>query len=166
MKIFSIFNSIPVMIGLAVIFGIFIIKPAKAQNQPEKEKKKTVVLKVVSDKDGKTTIIDTTFTADDIDPDALKKMAKELHVEMKDLENEMKEIQVMVMANIPDSARDDFEEIHRGHMSVMEGGDFFRYKSRGETISDVIGDIPMDKVRNYSIKNTKYGKKIVIEIED
>ncbi|MEI6455426.1 MAG: hypothetical protein WCO93_03985 [bacterium] len=217
MKNFSTFKSIPMMIGLALIFSIFIIKPVKAQNELKKEKNKTVVLKVVSDKDGKTTIIDTTFTTDDIDPDALKKMAKELQIEMKGLEKEMKDVQVMITADIPDSGEmdsitkkiekciviqrgpgghvrvhgdknphryeykynfdfpcevgdlpspEDFEDIYRGHGNVFSGGDFFYREKRGETISDVIGDIPMSKVKNYSIKNTKYGKKIVIEIED
>jgi hypothetical protein len=37
---------------------------------------------------------------------------------------------------------------------------------RGGTISDVIGDIPMDMVRSYSVKETKHGKRIVIELNN
>jgi hypothetical protein len=36
----------------------------------------------------------------------------------------------------------------------------------GETLSDLIGDIPLDRVTSYSIKDIKNGKKIVIEVQD
>jgi hypothetical protein len=36
----------------------------------------------------------------------------------------------------------------------------------GQTLSDIIGDIPMERVKSYSIKDRKGGKRIVIEIED
>lgn len=206
------------MIGVALIFSIFLIKPVKAQDEPKKENKKTIVLKVVSDKDGKTTVIDTTFTStDEFDPEAVREMAEQMKVEMKDLQKELKDVQVMVMTDLSDSTSldslkkvmdkcvviktgpkghcrvyagqrphryeykynfdipfemkdipspEDFEVIHRDRGNWMFGGDFNHRRIRGETLSDVIGDIPMSKVKNYSIKNTKYGKKIVIEIED
>jgi len=218
MKNFSILKPLPVILGAVMILGIFIIKPVKGQDAPKKEKQKTIVLKVVSEKDGKTTIIDTTFTTpEEFDPDALKEMAEHMKGEMKDLQKEMEDIQVMVMTDMPDSASmdslkkvmdkcivikkgpkshcrvyagdrphryeykynfdiplevegiplpEDFEKFYGNHGNWNFGGDFYHSRSRGETISDVIGDIPMSKVKNYSIKNTKYGKKIVIEIED
>jgi hypothetical protein len=52
-------------------------------------------------------------------------------------------------------------------------GEFHKYmnrnwnwNSKGQTLSDVIGDIPMDRVKNYSIKDRKNGKRIVIDVED
>ncbi|MBN1199434.1 MAG: hypothetical protein JXA23_08800 [Bacteroidales bacterium] len=37
---------------------------------------------------------------------------------------------------------------------------------RGETLSDVLGDIPMNAVTSYKIKETKNGKRITIEVSD
>ncbi len=37
---------------------------------------------------------------------------------------------------------------------------------KGESLSDVLGDIPMSSVKSYKIRDTKYGKKIVIEVND
>ncbi|MFH1160482.1 MAG: hypothetical protein V1733_05995 [bacterium] len=37
---------------------------------------------------------------------------------------------------------------------------------RGETLSDVLGDIPMSAVKSYKIKETRDGKKITIEVSD
>ena len=37
---------------------------------------------------------------------------------------------------------------------------------KGETLSDVLGDIPMSKVKSYKITDKKGGKRIVIDIED
>lgn len=58
-----------------------------------------------------------------------------------------------------------------GDISLFEGfdepGPFMRsFRGEGNTLNDVIGDIPMDRVLNYSIKDTKKGKKITIEISD
>ena len=37
---------------------------------------------------------------------------------------------------------------------------------KGQTLSDVLGDIPMSKVKSYKITDRKGGKRIVIDIED
>ena len=37
---------------------------------------------------------------------------------------------------------------------------------RGESLNSVLGDIPMDHVKSYSIKETKHGKRITIELND
>lgn len=39
-------------------------------------------------------------------------------------------------------------------------------KDKGESLNDLLGDIPMDRVKSYSIKDTKDGKKIVIELKN
>ena len=41
-----------------------------------------------------------------------------------------------------------------------------RYNHDSPTLSDLIGDIPMDRVKSYSIKDRKNGKRIIIDIED
>lgn len=37
---------------------------------------------------------------------------------------------------------------------------------REETLSDLIGEIPLDQVKQYSIKERKGGKRIIIDIDD
>ena len=57
---------------------------------------------------------------------------------------------------------EDFEEdFSPGHdMKVL------RYNNKSQSLSDIIGDIPMDRVKSYSIKERKNGKRIIIDIED
>ncbi|MGA2823266.1 MAG: hypothetical protein ABSE72_07040 [Bacteroidales bacterium] len=38
------------------------------------------------------------------------------------------------------------------------------FKDKGESLNDLLGDIPMDRVKSYSIKDTKDGKRIIIEL--
>jgi hypothetical protein len=42
----------------------------------------------------------------------------------------------------------------------------FTHRSNGQTLNDILGDIPMDRVKSYSIKDTKDGKKIEIELKN
>jgi hypothetical protein len=42
----------------------------------------------------------------------------------------------------------------------------FRYNHDSPTLSDILGDIPMERVKSYSIKDRKNGKRIIIDIED
>jgi hypothetical protein len=39
-------------------------------------------------------------------------------------------------------------------------------EGKGGSLNDLLGDIPMDKVKSYSIKDTKDGKRIVIELNN
>ena len=39
-------------------------------------------------------------------------------------------------------------------------------KEKSNTLADILGDIPMDCVKSYSIKETKNGKRIVIEVNN
>jgi hypothetical protein len=62
----------------------------------------------------------------------------------------------------PFQGYEDFDgEFHPGpDMKV------FRYDNKGQTLSDILGDIPMDRIKSYSIKDRKNGKRIIIDIED
>jgi hypothetical protein len=42
----------------------------------------------------------------------------------------------------------------------------FQYESKLPTLSDILGDIPMDRVKSYSIKDKKNGKRIIIDLND
>ncbi len=41
-----------------------------------------------------------------------------------------------------------------------------RLKEKSESLNDMLGEIPMDQVKSYSIKDTKDGKRIVIELNN
>jgi hypothetical protein len=41
-----------------------------------------------------------------------------------------------------------------------------RPSQEGSTLNDVIGNIPMDQVESYSIRETKHGKRITIELKN
>lgn len=41
-----------------------------------------------------------------------------------------------------------------------------RAPKRGESLSDLLGDIPMSAVKSYKIKETKEGKRIIIDVSD
>ncbi len=217
MKNISINKSFTMVLGVIIMFAIFITKTTNAQNSGsnEKGKEKTIILKVVTDKDGEKTEIDTIFTIPEGSdfPEGIKCM-KKIREEMKGLEDEMREIQVQMFVDQTDSTLMDSLQKSVGKMILLTKGpkdririhremsgepDFdldlpcnldqlrkldefghqsldrywkdpdkriYRFKNKGETISDILGEIPMERVRNYSVKNTKYGKKIVIEIED
>ena len=40
------------------------------------------------------------------------------------------------------------------------------FGEKEESLSDLLGDIPMDRVKSYKIKDTKNGKRIIIDVED
>ena len=41
-----------------------------------------------------------------------------------------------------------------------------QFDNRNQTLSDLLGDIPMERVKSYKIKDRKNGKQIIIELED
>lgn len=205
------------VIGGVILFTIFIIKTTNAQNTGtnEKGKEKTIILKVVTDKNGEKTVIDTIFTIPEGSdfPEGIN-LKKKIIEEMEGLEGEMKELQLQMFVDETDSTLMDSLQKSVGKMLLITKGpkdririhcekpgepdfdldvpckleqlrklkDFdyqrsesnwrdpdkriYRFKNKGKTLSDIIGEIPMESVRNYSVKDTKYGKKIVIEIED
>jgi len=205
------------VIGFIIMLAIFITKTNYAQNTEikDKGKKKTVILKIMADNNGKTTIIDTTFTMPEgSDLKEIQEMTDKLGKEMKGIEDEMKEMQFNILVDMSDSTQMDslgnvVEKVvvlnkgHRNHFKMHCGepnafdyefevpshrdiirkfNDFdrqglarnwgdhdervYRFDNNGGSLTDILGNIPMERVRNYSIKDTKYGKKIVIEIED
>ena len=50
--------------------------------------------------------------------------------------------------------------------SGMPGSAIQRRMQREETLSDLIGEIPLDQVKQYSIKERKGGKRIIIDVDD
>jgi hypothetical protein len=50
--------------------------------------------------------------------------------------------------------------------SGMNHDRFNRSEEKNQSLNDLLGDIPMDMVKSYSIKETKSGKKITIELKN
>lgn len=183
---------------------------------------KTVKVKVVKEKNGKTTVLDTTFTSKgQVNQEELREMIDRLKDNMKEMESELKKMDINIAVNIDDSLDIDSLCKHQkkiimfgngckngnGHneccphsfkfdydldqdlsglpdfqeMPDMQGFDngYFNFgvpclpncgtQFNGEqegTLKDILGNIPMERVKSYSIKDTKKGKKIVIEVEN
>jgi hypothetical protein len=68
----------------------------------------------------------------------------------------------------PDVDFPPFQEYEDFEGNFRPGNDLnvFRYNNKRQSLSDIIGDIPMDRVKSYSIKDRKNGKRIIIDIED
>jgi hypothetical protein len=188
--------------------------PASAQDSTKTVSKKgIVVLKIKKEDNGKTTVIDTTFTITNPSGQmAFEDYMKKHEEELGKLGEELENIEVLVdIPDFPDSMVSDsvIKQLkfigkdfscprHRWH-GKPEGFDYefnnpcppdvsfppfhgyddfeeeflsdhdmrvFRYDNQKQTLSDIIGDIPMDRVKSYSIKDTKHGKRIIVDIED
>ena len=64
----------------------------------------------------------------------------------------------------PQPLIEEFNDDNLPGMSQERNNSFFR--SHSQSLNDILGDIPMDRVKSYSIKDTKDGKKIVIELKN
>jgi hypothetical protein len=187
--------------------------PVVAQSSAKTGSKKgVVVLKIKKEDNGKSTVIDTTFTiTTPAGQKALEEYMEQYEKELGKVSEELENIEVLVdMPGSPDSLVND-SIIKRLRVTGKdmrcprfrwldkpEGFDYefdvpcphvfppsdipdegfeeeywpghdirlFQYGNDRHTLSGVIGDIPMDRVKSYSIKDTKHGKRIIIDIED
>ncbi|MEI7983770.1 MAG: hypothetical protein WCI71_19130 [Bacteroidota bacterium] len=201
--------------GLIAILTIFIILPAFSQETSNKESKSTIKLKFVNEKNGKTTVFDTTIMSNSpLDQKDINAIMEEMEADRNELAGDVKELRINMGVDIPDSLISDSVQkimdkvIMRGHgakcrgmkmnrgtcvtpdqfdfpcmpdcqrlIDDMGGNDLYegmpmpnrqckRFLNRQESLSDLIGDIPLDKVKNYSIKDRKGGKRITIDIDN
>jgi len=142
-----------------------------------------------------TIIIDENFDMDEFNETMMEykvqvmdmeKCLKEMELELKgeDLEKMMHEIEVSlrdVNCDMPKvkahcrgiRAPHSIDKYHnQGNMFFYGDPDIHREMvrvrppRRGESLSDVLGDIPMRAVTSYKIKETKNGKRITIEVSD
>ena len=70
--------------------------------------------------------------------------------------------------NMPDISKtvEGIEEFNWVSPENDHDAQYFYSRKDKQTLSDVLGDIPMDQVKKYSIKETKNGRKIIIEVDD
>jgi hypothetical protein len=168
-------------VGAAIFMAIFVTRPGCAQDPAKKESKKVIKINVVTENNGKTTVIDTTMVLpDSAMTDSLREeidrvielgegggharlryhnmpQAYEYKFEMPDMPEELMELEHL--GGMGDCDWEGFAGSPDCRMMKIGG-------NRGQSLNDLLGDIPMDRVTSYSIKDTKKGKRIVIELEN
>jgi hypothetical protein len=70
------------------------------------------------------------------------------------------------MPDIPDAPQSIIEEFNDEDSPGMPYENQRMLQGKDESLNDLLGDIPMDRVKSYSIKDTRDGKKIVIELKN
>ena len=174
-----------------MILAIFVISPVFSQETVQKKSQKKVVLKIISDDNGKTTVIDTIMEVPDSAMiDSVKEEIDKVILVGKGGKHARVKIHKM-----PEGFNYDFEipsppecpmgleELEEFDCEVFAPGCDMedrildrrapgldrrvqRLGGHGQTLSDILGDIPMERVTSYSIKDRKNGKRIIIDLND
>ena len=191
MKTNAINSKSTLLLIAAALLAIFITRPVFSQEKAKNESYKKIVVKVISDDNGKTTVTDTTMeypdsTLIDSIQNEINKVivfgkggkhnriymrkspgGKESAVTIKctpDCRMDMKDMEDMGMEDmVPGQPMEDFD------MPAMIPGQCQRMMhpgGNGQTLNDLLGEIPMDRVLSYKIKDTKNGKRITIDLKD
>ncbi|MGE5424235.1 MAG: hypothetical protein ACM3N9_02660 [Syntrophothermus sp.] len=71
------------------------------------------------------------------------------------------DIEIPELPELPDPGQ--FEYSIPAPPEMSHGGMF---RQRGESLSDVLGDIPMSHVKSYKVKETRNGKRITIDLDE
>jgi len=176
--------------GAFAILAIFVTRPAYSQETDKKESSEKIVLKIIRDDNGKTTVIDTTMEMPDSTMlDSLHKEIDKVIVLGKGGKHARIRMHQMPegfnydfeMPSMPDCpALEDLDEIEWEGMVPRQNMENCFWDQRGpgperrvirsggdhQSLNDVLGDIPMDRVVSYSIKDRKGGKRIIIDLKD
>jgi hypothetical protein len=191
MKTHSQTASLAIFSVTIAILAIFITRPAYSQDPVKKSSHKKVIVKIATDDNGARTVIDTTFEIpDSLAIDSLRKEIDRLIRIGKDaqehcfwfhgmpdnfsfdfdipyMDEALKEFEVQDLPEWGEVApdRENCEKIIH-NIPLMPERSAFGPRGEGQTLSDVIGNIPMDRVTSYSIKDRKNGKRIIIDLSD
>jgi hypothetical protein len=189
MKISSFKLKIALVSGAAALLAIFITHQAFSQEPAKKESSRKIVLKIVSDDNGKMTVIDTTIIGtDDMMMDSINEEISKVielnkdgrHMRVKVCKEpdgfnynyelpctpecmmDLERLEDLELPGMDRSMRDfEFEGMPPGAgLRIMRSG------GNGQSLNDLLGNIPMDRVVSYSIKDRKHGKRIVIDLDD
>lgn len=214
MKCSSLMKFVVVFSGITILSFLLPIRPVVAQEKSQGDPKSTIKLKIVNDKNGAVTVLDTAFTVDkvlgqedmdqilrdmkvnmEMELDALAKNREEMHVnlelEIRDsllsdsLGREIERVVVLsperkiYRTKGPREFRFNFPCIPDFHGSPdgpadfewnqgfpFDGEQIRKYIEQQKTFSDIVGDIPLERIKSYSIKDRKGGKRIIIDVED
>lgn len=191
MKSISAKCTTAIIFGAALVLAIFITGQAFSQATDRNESHKKMVIKIISDDNGTTTIIDTTMVVNDSTMiDSIKQEIDKVIELGKGNKHCRFKVQKMPegfnykfeMPCPPECPRDieelegmDWESIQHGQDMeeymcdrIARGIDLRDVRSgkHGQTLNDLLGEIPMDRVVSYSIKDRKNGKRIIIDLND
>jgi hypothetical protein len=159
------FRDILTVVGLSIVLTILLTRPVFSQDTTKMkgDNKVRIVAKIVEDKNGKR-VMDSAQSHMDR---AFRNWGEPGNFHFRHNFNPH-EFNFDYNYDFPETGefpqkflrefRDDnipgiLEEEHQG-----------RLKGKDESLNDLLGDIPMDQVRSYSIRDTKDGKRIVIEL--
>jgi len=183
------FKSLLITLTLVLIF----VTGTKGQDTVRANEGKAVIKMKIKDSSGKERTIDTTFIITDRESRAaFEEAMKEYQLAADEVAESLKEIEVMVdlpeMEGLNDSLtkvirvyghgqrvpefrwhdRDGSYDYHFDCQSAHAYPNSMIWKSRDgeESLEDLIGDVPLDRVISYSVKNRKGIKRIIIEVED
>ncbi len=191
MKIKSNRFKISLALGAALVVAIFITRPAFSQESAKKDGQKKIVMKIVTNDNGTTTITDTTMEmSDDAITDSVQREVDKVIL----MHDRGKRVKVKVhsmpqgysydfdLPPLPDCpmALEDLEDIElegnpprwamescdREQSGPGPGCRVIRRGEGGQSLNDMLGNIPMDRVVGYTIKDRKHGKRIVIDLND
>jgi len=188
-------NSDGIKFTLVLIVATILVfldyRPVFAQETAQKESNKKILIKIVSDDNGRRTVIDTTFeNPDSTIMDSINKRIDKIIVMAKGGKHARFKFHGMPqeydydfdISSMPEMPKDlneleDFEWEGTAPGRDMEDRDWeqmapehqqrvLRSGGHRQTLTDVLGEIPMDRVVNYSIKSRKNGKRIIIDLND
>jgi len=191
MKIHSVTFKKVLVFGAAAILAIFVAGPAFSQETAPKESHKKITLKIVSDDNGKTTMIDTTMEMSDTAMmDSVRNEIEKVimigkggkcpYVKFRNMAQgfaydfdvpsppdclmDLEELEGLAFEGM--ASRREMEDFTWDRMAPGPERRVIRSGGKGQSLSDILGDIPMDRVVSYSIKDRKNGKRIIIDLND
>lgn len=183
------FKGLLFTLTLVIIF----VTGTKGQDTISAKEGKAVVKMKIKDSSGKEKTIDTTFIITDRESRAaFEEAMKEYQLAADEVAESLKEIEVMVDLPEIEGLNDSLKKVIRiyGHgqrvpefrwhdrdcsydyqfdcQSAYVHPNKMILKSRDgeESLEDLIGDVPLDRVISYSVKDRKGIKRIIIEVED
>jgi hypothetical protein len=188
-------KNYPFRLSLALtataIWVLVSARPVVAQEKTGSDHNKKVIVKIISDDDGTQTVIDTTmeFSSSALDDSVTREVEKVIEMGkggkhsrlmIKSLPSEYSyKFDMPCLPDCPmrlEGLEDmDFdvstpgvgmEDILLQEMSPGAERRIIRSDGNGQSLNDLLGDIPMSRVKNYSIKDTRNGKRIVIDLDD
>lgn len=155
---------------LVAVIALFNFTSAMAQEEPDSSMNKTIKIKMITKNGGETKVFDTTLhRSGKLMDEEMSELMKELNLEMSDLSREMEdvnmEIEIPELPDIESMMKDygdcfNFRGAFPHHRMVPFGG------NEQGGLNELLGDIPLERVTSYSVKERKNGKRIVIDIEN
>jgi hypothetical protein len=191
MKIHS-FSAKSILVAVVLTSAaIFITKPSISQEAVKKDSGKKVTLKIYTNENGKKTVIDTTMEmpATGMNDTITEEFDKIIEMD-KDGKHACVKIRKMPEGfnykfDMPcqpecNMAFDELENLDWERMAPGQQLDeltwdemvpgqerrIMRREGHGQWLNDILGEIPMDRVVSYSIKDRKNGKRIIIDLND